>query len=175
MHNGHEYVDLGLPSGTLWATCNVGATKPEEYGDYFAWGEVRPRRQFFSKKYKWFFCEKILQKNRISLRRSIDFCTKTQWYFAKEGGRVECVTGLLRGAGFCPCPFRKKAHPFIWMKPRPPAPSGRGTTCEKPPGFLRFCSENAADIPAQRRNGREKVENNSRETVPAPGNGRALC
>ena len=34
----HEYVDLGLPSGTLWATCNVGASKPEEYGDYFAWG-----------------------------------------------------------------------------------------------------------------------------------------
>ena len=34
----HEYVDLGLPSGTLWATCNVGASAPEEYGDYFAWG-----------------------------------------------------------------------------------------------------------------------------------------
>lgn len=38
--NGHEYVDLGLPSGTLWATCNVGASSPEEYGDYFAWGET---------------------------------------------------------------------------------------------------------------------------------------
>ena len=38
--NGHQYVDLGLPSGTLWATCNVGASKPEEYGDYFAWGET---------------------------------------------------------------------------------------------------------------------------------------
>ena len=37
---GHDYVDLGLPSGTLWATCNVGASKPEEYGDYFAWGET---------------------------------------------------------------------------------------------------------------------------------------
>ena len=34
-------VDLGLPSGTLWASCNVGATKPEEYGDYFAWGETK--------------------------------------------------------------------------------------------------------------------------------------
>lgn len=39
--NGHEWVDLGLPSGTLWATCNVGASNPEEYGDYFAWGETR--------------------------------------------------------------------------------------------------------------------------------------
>ena len=40
--NGHEYVDLGLPSGLLWATCNVGATKPGGYGDYFAWGETEP-------------------------------------------------------------------------------------------------------------------------------------
>lgn len=40
VHNGHEYVDLGLPSGTMWATCNVGATKPEDYGEYFAWGEI---------------------------------------------------------------------------------------------------------------------------------------
>ena len=39
-HQGHDYVDLGLPSGTLWATCNVGASRPEEYGDYFAWGET---------------------------------------------------------------------------------------------------------------------------------------
>ena len=38
--NGHEFVDLGLPSGLLWATCNVGATTPEGYGDYFAWGET---------------------------------------------------------------------------------------------------------------------------------------
>lgn len=36
----HEYVDLGLPSGTLWATCNIGAKKPSEYGDLFAWGEL---------------------------------------------------------------------------------------------------------------------------------------
>ncbi len=38
-----EYVDLGLPSGNLWATCNLGASKPEEYGDYFAWGETEPK------------------------------------------------------------------------------------------------------------------------------------
>ncbi|MCQ2227752.1 MAG: hypothetical protein MJZ01_07590 [Bacteroidales bacterium] len=40
MENGHEYVDLGLTSGTKWATCNVGADAPESYGDYYAWGEV---------------------------------------------------------------------------------------------------------------------------------------
>lgn len=38
-----ESVDLGLPSGTLWATCNVGADTPEGYGDYFAWGETTPK------------------------------------------------------------------------------------------------------------------------------------
>lgn len=38
--NGHPYVDLGLPSGVLWATCNVGAENPEEYGKYFMWGEI---------------------------------------------------------------------------------------------------------------------------------------
>lgn len=38
--NGHEFVDLGLPSETKWATCNVGASSPEESGDYYAWGEV---------------------------------------------------------------------------------------------------------------------------------------
>ena len=41
-YNGHAYVDLGLPSGLKWATCNIGATKPEEYGDYFAWGDTVP-------------------------------------------------------------------------------------------------------------------------------------
>ena len=44
--NGHTYVDLGLPSGLLWATCNIGATLPEEYGDYFAWGETSPKEEY---------------------------------------------------------------------------------------------------------------------------------
>ena len=39
-YNEPEYVDLGLPSGLKWATCNVGANSPEEYGLYFAWGET---------------------------------------------------------------------------------------------------------------------------------------
>ena len=38
--NGYDYVDLGLPSGTLWATCNVGASKPSDYGLYFQWGDT---------------------------------------------------------------------------------------------------------------------------------------
>lgn len=49
----HEYVDLGLPSGLKWATCNVGASSPEEYGDYFAWGETEPKEDYSWETYKW--------------------------------------------------------------------------------------------------------------------------
>ena len=51
--NGHEYVDLGLPSGIKWATCNVGATKPEEYGGYYAWGEIKEKNDYSWSTYKW--------------------------------------------------------------------------------------------------------------------------
>ena len=44
--NGHEYVDLGLPSGLKWATCNVGATQPSEFGSYFAWGEAHTKSNY---------------------------------------------------------------------------------------------------------------------------------
>ena len=47
----HEYVDLGL--SVKWATCNVGANKPEEYGDYFAWGETEPKDYYDWSTYKW--------------------------------------------------------------------------------------------------------------------------
>ncbi len=53
----HKFVDLGLPSGTLWACCNIGANSPEEYGDYFAWGEIKGNRSgktdFSWGTYKW--------------------------------------------------------------------------------------------------------------------------
>ena len=49
--NDHEYVDLGL--SVKWATCNVGASKPEEYGDYFAWGETKPKEYYDWSTYKW--------------------------------------------------------------------------------------------------------------------------
>ena len=52
-NDNHEYVDLGLPSGTLWATCNVGADSPEKYGDYFAWGETAPKKIYDYTDYKW--------------------------------------------------------------------------------------------------------------------------
>ena len=51
--NGHEYVDLGLPSGIKWATCNVGANSPEEYGGYYAWGETEEKSNYEWSTYKW--------------------------------------------------------------------------------------------------------------------------
>ena len=44
--NGHEYVDLGLSSGILWATCNIGASSPEGYGNYYAWGETSSKEEY---------------------------------------------------------------------------------------------------------------------------------
>lgn len=46
---GQSYVvDLGLPSGLKWASCNVGADSPEDYGDYFAWGEISPKDEYIT-------------------------------------------------------------------------------------------------------------------------------
>lgn len=47
--SGHEAVDLGL--SVKWATCNIGASKPEEYGDYFAWGETEPKDKYANENY----------------------------------------------------------------------------------------------------------------------------
>ena len=49
--NGHEYVDLGL--SVKWATCNIGATTPEDYGNYYAWGETKPQSTYNWSTYKW--------------------------------------------------------------------------------------------------------------------------
>ena len=52
--DGHEYVDMGLPSGTLWATCNIGAESSTDFGDYFAWGETEPKEEYTNENYKFF-------------------------------------------------------------------------------------------------------------------------
>lgn len=54
LHGDHGlYVDLGLPSGTLWATRNVGASRSEDVGDYFAWGETSSKYLYNWSTYKW--------------------------------------------------------------------------------------------------------------------------
>ena len=49
-----EYVDLALPSSNLWAKCNLGASSPEAYGDYYAWGEVEPKQEYTKSNHKWY-------------------------------------------------------------------------------------------------------------------------
>ncbi len=51
-HHPHV-IDLGLPSGTKWCCCNMGANSPEEYGDYFAWGETEPKSEYNWSTYKY--------------------------------------------------------------------------------------------------------------------------
>lgn len=54
VHAGHEYVDLGLPSGTLWATCNLGANTCYDAGPYYAWGELQPKELCTLENYDYF-------------------------------------------------------------------------------------------------------------------------
>ncbi len=51
---GHEVVDLGLPSGTLWATCNIGADSPKDIGGYFSWGEIDEKDTYYESDYKFY-------------------------------------------------------------------------------------------------------------------------
>ena len=77
--NGHEYVDLGLPSGTLWATMNVGAESPEDYGDYFAWGETEPKDYYFWNTYK-LMTDGMSSLNGVNKYTSPDGQTSAVWY-----------------------------------------------------------------------------------------------
>ncbi len=65
--NGHEYVDLGL--SVKWATCNVGASSPEEYGNYYAWGEVSPKDKYTDENYKWYDVSKKLGYNKYFIKK----------------------------------------------------------------------------------------------------------
>lgn len=52
--NGHKFVDLGLPSGLLWAETNVGAKTPQDAGEYFSWGETKTKEKFSRENAVWF-------------------------------------------------------------------------------------------------------------------------
>jgi len=65
-----EAVDLGLTSGTLWANMNVGASSPEDYGDYFAWGETETKNEYGVSTYKW--CNG-------SYTTMTKYCSRSEW------------------------------------------------------------------------------------------------
>lgn len=72
---GHKYVDLGLPSGLKWATCNIGASKPTDYGNYFAWGEVKPKKKYDWITYKWSKYIKVSDKGHK--KKQIKYCANS--------------------------------------------------------------------------------------------------
>jgi hypothetical protein len=80
----HAWVDLGLPSGTLWATCNVGANSPEEFGDYFAWGETQPKEVYDWSTYIWMKEGGQPTRTRINKYTCEDGQTNACWY---SGGK----------------------------------------------------------------------------------------
>ena len=71
-NNGYEYVDLGL--SVKWATCNVGASSPEEYGNYYAWGETETKSEYTMDTYKWYDSEKreLTKYKRDDTRTTLD-------------------------------------------------------------------------------------------------------
>lgn len=75
-YNGHAYVDLGL--SVKWATCNIGATKPEEYGDYFAWGEVEPKEEYNWDTYKWATATWDSHREDWALETLTKYCTDSR-------------------------------------------------------------------------------------------------
>lgn len=79
----HEFVDLGLPSGTLWSTKNIGAANPEDYGFYFAWGETAPKESYTWETYKWGYIDShgewILSKyNMNTINGAVDNITELE-------------------------------------------------------------------------------------------------
>lgn len=81
---GHDYVDLGLPSGTLWATCNIGAILSGGSGDYYAWGETEPQA---SNNYDW---DSYKYANG-SIDKLTKYCSKS---ISGDNGYVDNLTTL---------------------------------------------------------------------------------
>ena len=71
-YNGYGHVDLGLPSGTIWATCNVGASSPEGYGGFFAWGETEPKSRYAGDSYIFSGASDFTKYNSTDGKRVLD-------------------------------------------------------------------------------------------------------
>ena len=85
-YNGYGYVDLGL--SVKWATCNVGAGSPEDYGDYFAWGETKPKLSYTEENYTYTDNPETLSSIRdaasVNMGGSWRMPTKGEWMELQE-------------------------------------------------------------------------------------------
>ena len=79
--NGHEFVDLGLPSGKLWATMNIGASTPEDYGNYYAWGELTGKSDYSWSTYKFGSASPFTKYDQDGLTtlELVDDVARTEW------------------------------------------------------------------------------------------------
>lgn len=94
-----EYVDLGLPSGLKWAKRNLGASKPSDYGNYYAWGETTPKpkkAKYSWKTYKWMQAGQSDWKH-INKYTIADGNTKAIWYDAGGNFIGDNKTTLIAG------------------------------------------------------------------------------
>ena len=79
IHKGHEWVDLGLPSGTKWASTNIGANSPSDYGGYYSWGEITTKSF-----YDWNTCFDCINSD--------DWLDDSSWRTYKIGGKTIITT-----------------------------------------------------------------------------------
>lgn len=77
-HRGYDYVDLGLPSGVKWATMNIGSTSPSDYGYFYAWGEVSPKKEYSTGNY-------------FDSREYRDFSVKSYYTYYNNGGKTKIL------------------------------------------------------------------------------------
>lgn len=102
--NGHAYVDLGLPSGTLWATCNVGSNIPEGCGTYFAWGETTAKSTYTWNNYK--HC-RVVPATYPSEIRLTKYCDSDLYGYngftdnLKVLESIDDAASVLWGSGWC--------------------------------------------------------------------------
>lgn len=142
--NGHGYVDLGLPSGTKWATCNVGTNSPSDFGQYFAWGGIKNRipselydvfvesiahnPRYDAATFNW--GENWLLPSRTDFKELIDNCKSEVVYFHGRTGRLFIgpngqkiffpFAGILHSDGYNGNPNAG----FYWSSQVPPKDSG---------------------------------------------------
>jgi len=106
--NGHEYVDLDLPSHALWSTCNIGAKSPSEYGTYYSWGETETQEKFLLNKYikKGLILDTILKyskKDGLTELELKDDVASVRWGGKWQMPDSDRIYELIRN---CKCEFK---------------------------------------------------------------------
>ena len=88
-------VDLGLPSGTLWATCNLGASSPEEYGDYYAWGETSAKETYDMQTYEYAITyDSVIKLTKYNTDWSYGDCDNLTVLESSDDAAANCRYGL---------------------------------------------------------------------------------